>query len=143
MPPNLQIYEDELQNKPVASLKQVLGQFQQATQTVTFTSGKTEDKFVDFNEEAVKLYEQLNLPVPTGDNKAATKSDGPDCVWVNPDTGAKLYIGNQNDADDLEGLEKLEIFHIINCKGSEGKNKFQKDRRFQYLRFGIGEEMDN
>jgi hypothetical protein len=61
----------------------------------------------------------------------------PDCVYINPATGAKFYIGDEQSASTLRFLEELKIFHIVNCKGESGENYFEKDPRFSYFRFGV------
>lgn len=58
----------------------------------------------DFDEEAKKLYARLNLPDPTVRQDKFVAHDVPDCVWVHPNTGAKLYIGNIGSAQNLNVL---------------------------------------
>lgn len=69
----------------------------------------------DFDEEAKKLYKKLNLPDPTVNRKNYLEFDQPDVVWIHPKTGAKFYIGNIGAAQNLKILQKLEIYHIVNC----------------------------
>ena len=61
----------------------------------------------------------------------------PDCVYINPKTGAKFFIGGEDSASSLKHLEELEIFHVVNCKGDSGDNYFEEDPRFSYFRFGV------
>ena len=61
----------------------------------------------------------------------------PDVVYVHPKTGGKLYIGAHAAVIHLEGLQENKIFHIVNCKGSEGENLFEEDTRFKYIRFAV------
>ena len=75
----------------------------------------------NFDDEAKMLYKRLNLPDPTREmkeNNQFSASDIPDVVWVHPTTGAKFYIGNIGAAQNLNVLQKLQIFHIINAQGS-------------------------
>lgn len=69
----------------------------------------------DFDEEAKRLYKKLNLPDPTEKRDTYLSHDVPDVVWVHPDTDAKLYIGNIGSAQNLNVLNQLKIYHIINC----------------------------
>ena len=66
---------------------------------------------MDFDLEAKKLYQRLNLPLPSKKTKDVFSKyertfDHPDCVWVHPN-GAKFYIGNLMTAQSKEVLEKL------------------------------------
>lgn len=96
----------------------------------------------DFDEEARKLFIKLGLPDPTKKNRNSQNKtirdsiDGtlknynysqPDVVFVHPKSGAKLFIGDESAAQEREILEENGIFHIVNCKGKEGQNYFEKD----------------
>jgi hypothetical protein len=37
----------------------------------------------------------------------------------------------------LQILQKFKIYHIVNCKGPEDENYFEKDNNFKYFRFNI------
>jgi len=39
---------------------------------------------------------------------------------VHPLSGGKLFIGDENAAQELDILQENNIFHIVNCKGNEG-----------------------
>ena len=69
----------------------------------------------DFDDEAKKLYARLNLPDPTVRKDTYLAFDVPDVVWTNPTTGASLYIGNIGSAQNLNVLNQLKIYHIVNC----------------------------
>jgi protein-tyrosine phosphatase len=34
-------------------------------------------------------------------------------------------------------LDKYKIYNIVNCKGNDGQNYFEKNEKFSYLRFNI------
>lgn len=94
-----------------------------------------------FDEEARKLFKRLNIPDPT-DKSQVTEFNRedygkPDCVYINPKSGAKFYIGDEQSASMLKHLEGLDIYHIVNCKGNSGENYFEGDDRFSYFRFGV------
>ena len=96
----------------------------------------------DFDEEARKLFKKLNIPDPTDKTQDSSKYNRddwgkPDCVYINPNTGAKFFIGDEQSASTLRHLEELEIYHIVNCKGDSGQNYFEGDPRFSYFRFGV------
>ena len=55
------------------------------------------------------------MPDPTVNRKNYLEFDQPDVVWIHPKTGAKFYIGNIGAAQNLKILQKLEIYHIVNC----------------------------
>lgn len=119
VPPSTQVYNDELKNQyhnASGTLLGVLNCFKLGSQAFSYSSKQKEvNPIVDFDEEARKLYQRLNLPIPSKNKDMYTQYDQPDCVWIHPETGAKFYIGNLMTAQNLEVLEKLQIFHIVNC----------------------------
>ena len=60
-----------------------------------------------------------------------------DAVYKDPESGAKLYIGNANAARSESFLVGEEIFHIVNCQDVTAANFFEKDERFHYKRFPV------
>ena len=58
-------------------------------------------------------------------------------MYINPTTGAKFFIGDEQSASTIKHLEDLDIYHIVNCKGDSGQNYFEGDPRFSYFRFGV------
>ena len=97
------------------------------------------EKQPDFDEEARKLFKRLNVPDPTDKTVEYNRDDWgkPDCVYINPKTGAKFFIGDEQSASTLRHLESLDIYHIVNAKGNSGENYFEGDPRFTYYRFGV------
>lgn len=87
MPPNLQIVdweESNKQNPKEMNMKDVLNQFQLTTKSDVFETAKKEELGItDFDEEARKLYEAMNLPVPKKGNRM-TKASMPNCVYSHP-----------------------------------------------------------
>lgn len=58
-------------------------------------------------------------------------------MFVHPVTGAKFFIGDEAAAMNLKVLEKCQIFRVVNAKGDSGTNYHEKDKRFEYFRFGV------
>lgn len=94
----------------------------------------------DFDEEARKLFEQLNL----GPDGSGAGEGGPsrfystaDRIWVHPTGGGTVYVGNQTAARDKAWLESHGIKHIVNCQESDAPNYHEHDDSFTYKRFQI------
>ena len=60
-----------------------------------------------------------------------------DVIWVHPETGAKVYVGDIEAATNMGILTKNKITGIVNCQGLETPNVFEKDANFAYFRFPI------
>merc|ERR1712146_484243 len=89
----------------------------------------------DFDEEARKLFRQLNLP-ETGCTANSAYNDA-DAVWAHPRTGATFYIGNLNIAATKDALLAKGIRSIVNCQEAGSENYHEADSSFSYQRFPI------
>uniref|UniRef100_A0A061QUC3 protein-tyrosine-phosphatase n=1 Tax=Tetraselmis sp. GSL018 TaxID=582737 RepID=A0A061QUC3_9CHLO len=89
---------------------------------------------LDFDAEARKLFEQLNL----SPNEIDTRSNyNPlDAVWKHPTTGAKIYIGNAQAAQSLSILKANGIKRIVNCTDNM-PHYHSADPGLMYLRFDV------
>mmetsp|Transcript_22594 Transcript_22594/g.52658 ORF Transcript_22594/g.52658 Transcript_22594/m.52658 type:complete len:224 (-) Transcript_22594:67-738(-) len=100
---------------------------------------------VDFDEEARKLFAALNLPPSGIGTSAAAHRRGYrplDAVYRHPQTGAQVFIGNQEASQNIEILKKSGISCIVNCTDSM-PNVFE-DRpsaSIEYYRFDIYKHM--
>mmetsp|Transcript_65997 Transcript_65997/g.125865 ORF Transcript_65997/g.125865 Transcript_65997/m.125865 type:complete len:223 (-) Transcript_65997:24-692(-) len=71
-----------------------------------------------------------------------------DALWVHPETGGVLYVGNVQIADNRDALTKLRIFHVVNC-AKDLPNFHEHDfppivyHRFNIERFRYGGMMDD
>eukprot|EP00406_Dinophysis_acuminata_P043591 CAMPEP_0179311528 /NCGR_PEP_ID=MMETSP0797-20121207/52735_1 /TAXON_ID=47934 /ORGANISM="Dinophysis acuminata, Strain DAEP01" /LENGTH=196 /DNA_ID=CAMNT_0021021309 /DNA_START=71 /DNA_END=661 /DNA_ORIENTATION=+ len=91
----------------------------------------------DYDEEARKLFKQLNLDA-TGSTKNSAYNDA-DAVWAHPETRATFFIGNISIASDKKSLLAKRIQNIVNCQDSGSENCFETDPAFSYLRFPISD----
>ena len=62
----------------------------------------------------------------------------PDVIWENKETGGKVFVGCHTSASDLNVLGENEITHIVNTQGMDSENYHEKNEKFTYLRFSIG-----
>lgn len=60
-----------------------------------------------------------------------------DAVWEHPETKAKLFVGGESAAKDLELLRSNNISHIVNCRGSEVKNTLENTEGLCFFRMCI------
>merc|ERR1711924_336420 len=60
-----------------------------------------------------------------------------DSVFTHPDTGASLYIGNIEAAQNADVLAAHNITRVVNCQDAKASNFFEDDAEFEYLRFPI------
>jgi len=88
---------------------------------------------VDFDDEARKLWAQLNLDpsVITGGQYNAV-----DALWQHPETRAVFYVGNQTAASNLPLLQKHNITHVVNCTDNM-PNYHESNASIRYYRFDI------
>jgi len=97
---------------------------------------------VDYNEEARKLFRMLNLPETGAATEASTTIQGMeyrdlDAVWQHPETGARVFIGNQTASRTRAILQRNNITHIVNCT-DDMVNVFEgKDNTISYFRFDL------
>lgn len=116
--------------------------FEQVCQTEAIHSSELSTVH-DYAEEAHKLFAKVGISVDSADDGGDSLRHffKPDAVYKHPTSGACLYIGGQGPASNLQVLEELQIFNIINCQGRTGDLYFKKDKRFKYLRYGISEDL--
>ena len=91
------------------------------------------DAHHDWDEEARKLFQRLNIDAGGGRDKYRNV----DAVYCHPTTGAKLFIGNQTAARSESVLVGEAIFHVVNCQDASSANFFEGDPRFHYRRFPV------
>eukprot|EP00050_Salpingoeca_kvevrii_P011502 m.15770 g.15770 ORF g.15770 m.15770 type:complete len:248 (+) comp3459_c0_seq1:826-1569(+) len=96
---------------------------------------------LDFDEEARKIFANLNLPPDGGAatplRAGSSRYRDADAVWQHPRGGGRVYIGNLSIAQNKAGLQQLGITHVVNCQGPESSNYFEDDGDITYLRFPI------
>lgn len=100
---------------------------------------------MDYDEEARKLFELLNISPDSTTVTQTTKSGTTrfrfyrdlDCVFQHPKTKAKVFIGNQNAAASTETLEAHNITQIVNCQDAHAKNFHEGNDTYTYYRFPI------
>lgn len=68
----------------------------------------------NYDDEARKLWARLNID-PTEVNGRYNPLDA---IWRHPETGAKIYVGNEIAAKTLSILQDYKITHIVNCTDS-------------------------
>lgn len=101
-----------------------------------------DEPLMNYDDEARKLFEQLNLPDPTVEN---TKDKGlfsdlrnmPNAVYQHPTTGAQFFIGGEFSAKERWVLDQYKIYNIICAKGSTGPLYHVNDPKFTYLPWHI------
>lgn len=71
-----------------------------------------------------------------GRELAVDRSDF-DPIWVHPETGAKIYVGNETTARTRAALDSAGITHIVCCL-NDFPCPFAKEPDFTYLHFPIG-----
>merc|ERR1719498_703514 len=88
----------------------------------------------NYDEEARKLWQRLNI-----DPAEKTGRHHPlDVIWCHPETKAKIYIGNESAAKNMELLEKHGITNVVNCTDSIPNFHEQKPgSSIKYFRFDI------
>eukprot|EP00929_Paragymnodinium_shiwhaense_P005528 TRINITY_DN10768_c0_g3_i1.p1 TRINITY_DN10768_c0_g3~~TRINITY_DN10768_c0_g3_i1.p1 ORF type:complete len:359 (-),score=61.91 TRINITY_DN10768_c0_g3_i1:55-1131(-) len=62
-----------------------------------------------------------------------------DCVYEDPTTRGKVFVGNREAASDRGLLFRLGIEYVINCQDENTENFFESDRRMTYMRFPIAQ----
>lgn len=62
----------------------------------------------------------------------------PDVIWVHPESGASVFVGDLSSARSLEVLERLQIYNIVNAQGLDSECYHEGNPKFTYLRFPIG-----
>ena len=96
----------------------------------TSPSPKARDE--DWDAEAKKLLGRVNVSL-----QSRTAFNHLDCIYQHPTTQAKLFVGNQTAARNVQLLEAENIFRIVNCQELTSCNFFEGDARFEYRRFPV------
>ena len=86
----------------------------------------------DWDAEARQLLERVNVSL-----QSRTAFNHLDCIYQHPTTQAKLFVGNQTAARNVQLLEAESIYRIVNCQELTSCNFFEQDARFEYRRFPV------
>ena len=62
-----------------------------------------------------KFYDQEGKKLIKEEQKNKNIDSGPDVIWIHPDTGGKVFVGDYKDASSLKSLKQNKIYHIVNC----------------------------
>mgnify|MGYP000677864853 CR=1 FL=1 len=77
---------------------------------------REEHKATDYDEEARKLFRQLNLP-PDGDaSRGRSMYNNLDAIYRHPKSGGVVYVGNISAARSADILRKNNISRVVNCQ---------------------------
>jgi hypothetical protein len=102
---------------------------------------------LDFDEEARKLWQQLNLDIDTmkAAKKAPTNHMGIrgyvpqnrlDAIWRHPKHGGgTIYCGDEQACKDLALLQQHGIDHVVNC--TDNIRNYHERANVKYLRFEV------
>ena len=72
---------------------------------------------MDFDAEALKLFQQLNIDPSTKSNSIYAALDP---IWRHPTGGGTIYVGNQTAAENLSMLRSMGITRVVNCTHGHG-----------------------
>ena len=90
---------------------------------------------LDFDEEARKLWERLNLDP---ESRTGGQWNPTDPIWRHPTGGGTIYVGNQTAAENLPFLQSLGITRVVNCTtGASRIPNFHEGRGLLYYTFSI------
>jgi len=89
---------------------------------------------LDFNEEAHKLFQRLNIDPSTKTNGFYNSTDP---IWRHPTGGGTIFVGNQTAAESLEMLTSLKITRVVNCTHGHGAIPNFHPGKLQYYTFPI------
>jgi hypothetical protein len=89
---------------------------------------------LDFDEEAKKLWERLNLE---GVERSRGQWNALDSLYRDPVTGGTLYVGNQTAAQSLSLLRSSGITHVVNCTHGSSKIPNYHPTVLSYYEFPI------
>lgn len=91
---------------------------------------------LDFDEEARKLWDRLNIDPNT---TSSGQWNPLDPIWRHPTGGGTIYVGNQTAAANQDLLAAHGITHVVNCTigASQIPNFFEKTGQIRYYRFSI------
>lgn len=68
----------------------------------------------------------------------STRWQGMHLIWTHPTSGGQLWLGNDTAAQDLAGLQRSCITHIVNCT-RELPNYHEQNTGLSYFRFVISD----
>eukprot|EP00756_Hemistasia_phaeocysticola_P007286 Hpha_TRINITY_DN14193_c0_g1::TRINITY_DN14193_c0_g1_i1::g.10757::m.10757 len=88
---------------------------------------------VDYEEAGKKLLERVGLEGAS----ARGKWSDLDPLYKHPTTGAQMFVGNIQAAQNKSILQRHNISHVVNCQERASKNFHEGDPGFHYLRFFI------
>jgi len=89
----------------------------------------------NYDDEARKLWARLNLDSSQSSGKRWNPLDA---IWCHPETGAKIYVGNEKAAKNSRLLQEHNITHIVNCTDSiPNYHENQTSSPCTYMRFDI------
>lgn len=75
-------------------------------------SGSCASERLDFDQEARKLWQRLNLDPSIVDGG---QHNAMDPIWRHPRSSALLFVGNQTAAKSLQLLQRHAVTHVVNC----------------------------
>ena len=104
---------------------------------VVRTSPSPRARDEDWDAEASKLLGRVNVSL-----QSRTAFNHLDCIYQHPTTQAKLFVGNQTAARNVQLLQAENIFRIVNCQEVTSCNFFEGDARFEYRRFPVSRWRD-
>ena len=85
----------------------------------------------DFDEEAHKIFRQLNLP-----SSSPSRYSNLDAIWKEDGNGGgTVYVGNYRAASERRTLRERNIVAIVNCQDETSQNYFENDPELSYYRF--------
>ena len=90
---------------------------------------------LDFDEEARKLWERLNLDP---ESRTGGQWNPTDPIFRHPTGGGTIYVGNQTAAENLPFLQSLGITRVVNCTtGASRIPNFHEGRGLLYYTFRL------
>lgn len=99
----------------------------------SITSGATTN--LDFDEEARKLWERLNLDPAS---RTGGQWNPTDPIFRHPTGGGTIYVGNQTAAENLPFLQSLGITRVVNCTTGASRIPNFHEGRLLYYTFRLG-----
>ena len=98
--------------------------------------GHRAQKKEDFDDEAYKLFKKLGIDI---NDTQGSAYDDLNVIFVNPNTGHKVFCGNINAASNLSILKANGINHVVNCQDPSSQNFHENNQaaNVTYFRFPI------
>ncbi len=97
-----------------------------------FLHNKKED--MNFDEEAVKLFQKLNID-PSKFNSGHYNPLDP--IYKHPTTSGVIYVGNQNAAQSISLMNSLNITHVVNCTSGHSQIPNYFPTKLKYYVFPV------